>query len=978
MDGWRRDENISTTLEIKPPSADSFDESSTSDTQMSFPGKSDQHQDDDRPHKKMKFDHSYIPIVNYTDPRQINLNMQRYAKNEAFTRLLEMGGEDERGVFLLDLFSFMEDRSTAITTTPTVSKQPLDLFKLYCIVKQFGGMVEVSKNKRWRDVSAALKMGSSSSAGFVVKKNYGRFMFPFECMRDRGNIDPAPILAYLEQPLKKSSKRNNPEKSILDHPNLDPRVDFHSPRPSDPIRRMPNSAVSQFSQYNGNQQPSFQSSNYPSHSSLDNSVPPQVMHRVIRPHLNSDFEHLRMGLSPHKRGLTAQAQKETSRFPVGCVEAVRPVRRKIKKLNLKVLGQVDSWRVMMALRSGLLSEASWALNLLTALLADNQATSQLKLTNLPGLLGVLICHLKSALKELFVREFKELPSVVDDGGLDGCKVEAKMDYDYYCDFKEGVEVDKCEFSSRKCVDGRENRRMRRKDGCVLKDDRKEEYFTWDDKAWEGGCDGEHVVTHMETRDDGAGVRKKFYGGREAVLKEENGETDNDVGVMSNNEEELRHEGVCSEVEERLEKGGYMRDDLSGGRYSEGVSCVEVERIHGEVFNIRDDCMLQMERRCLQIINIFRSLSFIPGNEHELSKHPGFLFILGQLLLLGHVHKTSNPNKSGGRVCRTIESCMDENSEAFKSSEGENGVSLELCGLECSWRTLESLREDALVIMANIAGCLELWKHSEEVVLPLLDGLLHWCTCPSTQASDADVARTACYNQPEPGAIQPSFCNLALEAASKLCVVDSNVDLLVVTPPFSRLLLLIKHLCGLINHGAEGDHHFEEEMMVLTSSMSHLPSSNPTQQSFLVSNPDWMSKQVSREFALVLVACLLQANKSFAKVLSLDRNFVSSLFKFIEVQCLRLNLCILTSGSTSSDDQFSAEMLRKAALILLDVANHTDQVASHKQRLLSLIYDKMPPSCDEEQPSTSHVNAPKNTKKNLPSILNEVLLSLHSK
>ena len=45
-----------------------------------------------------------------------------------------------------------------------------------------------------------------------------RFVFPFECMRDRGNIDPAPILAYLEQPLKKSSKRNNPEKSILGIP----------------------------------------------------------------------------------------------------------------------------------------------------------------------------------------------------------------------------------------------------------------------------------------------------------------------------------------------------------------------------------------------------------------------------------------------------------------------------------------------------------------------------------------------------------------------------------------------------------------------------------------------------------------------------------------------------------------------------------------------------------------------------------------
>ena len=56
---------------------------------------------------------------------------------------MEMGGEEERGLFMLDLFAFMQQRDTPITTTPTVSKQTLDLFKLYCIVKQFGGMVEV-------------------------------------------------------------------------------------------------------------------------------------------------------------------------------------------------------------------------------------------------------------------------------------------------------------------------------------------------------------------------------------------------------------------------------------------------------------------------------------------------------------------------------------------------------------------------------------------------------------------------------------------------------------------------------------------------------------------------------------------------------------------------------------------------------------------------------------------------------------------
>ncbi|ESO05293.1 hypothetical protein HELRODRAFT_137241, partial [Helobdella robusta] len=115
--------------------------------------------------------------------------------NEAFVKLMEMGDEPDRRNFLHDLFVFMESKQSPIIAVPTVSKQPIDLFKLYCIVKKFGGMVEVSKNKKWRDVSSALNMGPSSSAGFVVKKNYGKSIFPFECFHDRGNIDPAPILA---------------------------------------------------------------------------------------------------------------------------------------------------------------------------------------------------------------------------------------------------------------------------------------------------------------------------------------------------------------------------------------------------------------------------------------------------------------------------------------------------------------------------------------------------------------------------------------------------------------------------------------------------------------------------------------------------------------------------------------------------------------------------------------------------------------
>lgn len=51
---------------------------------------------------------------------------------------------DRRG-WLDKLLSFMEERRTPIAACPTISKQPLDLYKLYLLVKERGGFVEVCK-----------------------------------------------------------------------------------------------------------------------------------------------------------------------------------------------------------------------------------------------------------------------------------------------------------------------------------------------------------------------------------------------------------------------------------------------------------------------------------------------------------------------------------------------------------------------------------------------------------------------------------------------------------------------------------------------------------------------------------------------------------------------------------------------------------------------------------------------------------------
>ena len=65
-------------------------------------------------------------------------------KSESILRLYDMDENPERKPFLDRLLSFMDDRGTPITQCPNISKNPLDLFKLYTFTRDKGGFMEVS------------------------------------------------------------------------------------------------------------------------------------------------------------------------------------------------------------------------------------------------------------------------------------------------------------------------------------------------------------------------------------------------------------------------------------------------------------------------------------------------------------------------------------------------------------------------------------------------------------------------------------------------------------------------------------------------------------------------------------------------------------------------------------------------------------------------------------------------------------------
>ncbi|KAJ8386300.1 hypothetical protein AAFF_G00174960 [Aldrovandia affinis] len=165
----------------------------------------------------------------------------------------------------------------------------------------------------------------------------------------------------------------------------------------------------------------------------------------------------------------------------------------------------------------------------------------------------------------------------------------------------------------------------------------------------------------------------------------------------------------------------------------------------------------LAKRCVCVSNIVRSLSFVPGNDPEMSKHPGLLLLLGRLILLHHRH----PERKQAPL--TYEKEKEE--EEDRGAAGHRD--------EWWWDCLELLRENSLVTLANISGQLDLSVYPESICLPLLDGLLHWAVCPSAEALDPFPTLGA------NGSLSPQ--RLVLETLSKLSIQDNNVDLILATP-----------------------------------------------------------------------------------------------------------------------------------------------------------------------------------------------------
>lgn len=726
------------------------------------------------------------------------------------------------------------------------------------------------------------------------------------------------------------------------------------------------------------------------------------------------------------------APKREMTFPSDSVEAVTPLLYKRRKLTRAEVAPVEAWRIMMALRSGLLAESCWALDVLNILLFDDSSVSirppddlslnkinilmifssahfssqvsYFGLAHLPGLLDVLLEHFSRSLSDMFespVGEEEQQWCRTSEGAeVDLGAVSRPVDAEDRIILLSGSNYT---FLSRR---GRPVKMIPRDDDLFVLDSRR----PWDHypdceadtEPWQVDANTtKYIVTCFQSEMDSVPFARQLRDEKPPLLEKEVESVDVKIeeskldGMTLENVDTFKKSNDCndkqtnpisdrkqfdkkkkiktlSDVLSRIKKEPVEMNDLTRELFekkndgtkkdseneskannnigeslsefsrastednalpnqnglSDSLSNLDSEKLTQEEddtlstkdseqkLNVkdpagtlkrrrisdyedesysRDEASLYLvtesqdglARRCVCLSTILRNLTFVPGNEIEFAKNVTFLSILGKLLLLHHEHPV--------RAQKTRNYDREEDADfadSCSSLQGEN---------EWWWDFLHHIRENVLVMAANISGHMDLSQHPEEISRPVLDGLLHWAVCPAAHGQD-----------PFP-TVGPSSSlspqRLALEALCKLCVTESNVDLVVATPPYSRLQRLCTVLTRLLCRSEE---------------------------------------QVLREFGVNLLHFLSAADSGVARTVAMQTPCIALLVAFIEqAEASALGVANQHGLAALRDNPesmgTSLDMLRRAAGTLLNLARHPDNrtlLLQHESRLLALVMSQI--------------------------------------
>ena len=410
-------------------------------------------------------------------------------------------------------------------------------------------------------------------------------------------------------------------------------------------------------------------------------------------------------------------------------------------LYVAMPGHVEPWRVMMSLKSSVPADSTWALDTLSILLHDDRTVGFFYLKHHHSLLNTLVNHFNKSLYMIFgkpfkaVRDYQEesiVPNGTDTGGPPSHSVPVPV-AEVYSMTKEDVRS------------GHTDTQAHYMSSCLE--------CPPDDLA------GTHP---MMAQPPGASVDKTPI--TELIRRD----------TLS--ERILLHLKTPRRLMARspMQKYFFPSDiELTIPSSPDNKLYEENEVYQEEILPLwtTDDRCEKLQQHCLTISNILRSLSFIPGNDYEFCQHAGLLIILGHLLMLHHVHY--------------VHERRDRPQE-----EGDDLVTPKVQRDFWWWDCLQSLRENTFVILANISGQLDLSLYPEAVARPIVDGLLHWLVCPSSQACDPLPDFALVFS------LSPQ--RLVIEALAKMSISEVNVDHILATPPLPRLDLVYSALFQLIS------------------------------------------------------------------------------------------------------------------------------------------------------------------------------------
>ena len=563
-------------------------------------------------------------------------------------------------------------------------------------------------------------------------------------------------------------------------------------------------------------------------------------------------------------------------------------------------GPVEILRLMMSLRSGVLSETTWALDTLNIMLHDDRTVIYFSLKHHNNLCSILTDHLKQCLHDIFGVNFGSLSVYnIEHEGADLCTGAQKSpvgmmdiltsDYDILSDRK------------RKCddQDGSASSRCPIPVAAIYS------------KCFTGFTDTTiYVQTHIPSHDDDhlntvhyCSQNSDEHKNKKVILCIDETPTSELLrreGICLNKSSSVKGEGCTADNDEEVnmneETAMECDENLNGGNSSieSKIECLsennEELQEENEICSSEEVplCLSKpqqqsLQARCLCVSNILRSLSFIPGNDTEMSRSHGLLRVLGRLLLLHHRHIVRSTSK------KSLSCAGEEASECSVLPPSQPW-----------WQDcLEQLQENTFVILANISGQLDLSKCPECIAYPILDGLIHWCVCTSARALDPLPSSAMVFT------LSPQ--RLVLEALAKMSIVENNIDLILATPPFNRLDKLYAHLVQLLSY-------------------KHQP--------------------VVRQFALVLLSNLAQGDETASHQIGQQDCILSLLLESIEdaEHAVLANRTKHPAAVANVEDPnvLSVAMLRRAAITLHCLA----KVPQNRPQFIMLQDRLMYLSCSE--------------------------------